>query len=404
MGNGGLSEPNGIGLGSMATSDMTRWACPPTDLNGDGEFDNIDPGIGRAGGSINWDCDPMGLATAINFKSDLNGDQLCIQRVGVSAFSKIPDDQGLLLSWIMDGNNRICDTSAAAPHILLRQVNPQPPVLKDFDDWDNLVYDFQTSVNFDHGVHLTESPDPEPDFVFINTFLGPEPALTMSGAVSGSIVTYTLQIKNNSTSPATNVVVSDVLPAQISAITCVASAGGVCGGSGNNRTVSFGAVAGGNTATVTFTGQLGCVPAGTTTTILNTSRITADSDRIGGNNIASASVSATVCSAGALPVSINQSVVTFNRPTGRYLQTVTLTNTGTVALADLAYAADYLPAGVAMFNGNGVTSATSPTGSPYKNLGAAIPAGGTVTLNLEFTRTGTPAITYVPRILGPGPR
>ena len=99
---------------------------------------------------------------------------------------------------------------------------------------------------------------------------------------------------------------------------------------------------------------------------------------------------------------IAQTGVTLNRVTGRYRQTVTLTNNGG-ALASAAYVTDGLPSGVAMYQPSGATSAAAPAGSPYKELGAT-GAGATTTLVLEFTRTGTPPIAYTPRVLAAGVR
>jgi hypothetical protein len=101
-------------------------------------------------------------------------------------------------------------------------------------------------------------------------------------------------------------------------------------------------------------------------------------------------------------ISVNATVVTFNRLTNLYSQTVKLTNNGS-ALTAAAYVADSLPAGVAMYQPSGYTSAALPAGSPYKEAGPIAP-GATVTLTVQFTRTGTPAITYTPRVMGPGPR
>jgi len=101
-------------------------------------------------------------------------------------------------------------------------------------------------------------------------------------------------------------------------------------------------------------------------------------------------------------MSVTRTVVTFNRGTGKYSQTVTVTNNGG-ALAAAAYVADGLPAGVAMTAPSGLTASTSPSGSPFKELGP-MGAGAQVTLIIEFTRTGTQAFTYNPRVLGAGPR
>jgi hypothetical protein len=100
--------------------------------------------------------------------------------------------------------------------------------------------------------------------------------------------------------------------------------------------------------------------------------------------------------------SITRTVVTLNRATGRYSQTVAITNNG-AALGSAAYVADGLPAGVAITSPDGFTFATVPAGSPYKELGAMSP-GATVTIGIEFTRTGTQAFTNSARVLGAGPR
>jgi uncharacterized repeat protein (TIGR01451 family) len=99
---------------------------------------------------------------------------------------------------------------------------------------------------------------------------------------------------------------------------------------------------------------------------------------------------------------VNASGITLSRATGRYSQTVTLTNSGET-LASAAYVLDSLPAGVAVYQPDGYTSAALPAGSPFQSTGAA-GAGASVTLTIQFTRIGTPAITYTARVLGPGPK
>jgi hypothetical protein len=101
-------------------------------------------------------------------------------------------------------------------------------------------------------------------------------------------------------------------------------------------------------------------------------------------------------------ITVSASVVTLSRATGRYSQTIKLTNNGS-ALSGAAYVADSLPSGVTMYQPDGYTSAQLPAGSPYKEIGA-IGSGASVTLTIQFSRTGTQAITYTPRIVGPGSR
>jgi uncharacterized repeat protein (TIGR01451 family) len=101
-------------------------------------------------------------------------------------------------------------------------------------------------------------------------------------------------------------------------------------------------------------------------------------------------------------VSVVKSAVTLNRITGSYNQTVKLTNNG-AALPAAAYVLDSLPSGVTVSSATGFTSAALPAGSPYVEAGP-IGANGTVTLTMQFTRTGTQAVAYTARVLGSGPR
>lgn len=101
-------------------------------------------------------------------------------------------------------------------------------------------------------------------------------------------------------------------------------------------------------------------------------------------------------------VAISLSLPAFNRATGRFSQTVTLTNNGP-ALASAAYVIDNLAAGYTVFSPAGLTSQAAPAGSPFVEIGG-IASGATVTFTVQFTRTGTPTLTYTPRVLGPGTR
>ena len=77
------------------------------------------------------------------------------------------------------------------------------------------------------------------------------PALPVT-VLPGQTLTYTIAVTNNSADPAANVVVSDPLPPQVTFVSCAATGGGVCGGSGANRTVTFAALAGNASATITL--------------------------------------------------------------------------------------------------------------------------------------------------------
>lgn len=74
----------------------------------------------------------------------------------------------------------------------------------------------------------------------------PDPVTT------GSNVTYTITVTNNGAADAQSVVVTDNLPGSVSFVSCSANNGGVCGGSGNNRTITFSSLASGGVSTITL--------------------------------------------------------------------------------------------------------------------------------------------------------
>jgi uncharacterized protein (TIGR03437 family) len=65
-------------------------------------------------------------------------------------------------------------------------------------------------------------------------------------------VTYTLTVANNGAAVAQSVTVTDNLPSSVTFVSCSSTDGGVCGGSGNNRTVTFASLASGASATITL--------------------------------------------------------------------------------------------------------------------------------------------------------
>lgn len=82
--------------------------------------------------------------------------------------------------------------------------------------------------------------------------------------INGSNVTYTITVVNNGAGAATPFTVLADLPAETSFVSCAATGGGVCGGAGNQRAVTFGSLAADEAATVTLTASLGCAVAGGT--------------------------------------------------------------------------------------------------------------------------------------------
>src|SRR5690606_6261653 len=72
----------------------------------------------------------------------------------------------------------------------------------------------------------------------------------------GQHVTFTVTVANLSTDPGTGVVVHDALPLGLEYVSCTATHGGVCAGTGNDRTVSFPLLNAGVTATMQIVAKM----------------------------------------------------------------------------------------------------------------------------------------------------
>jgi len=85
----------------------------------------------------------------------------------------------------------------------------------------------------------------------------------------------------------------------------------------------------------------------------------------------------------------------FNRATGKYSSTFSVTNTGSAALSGpFQVEFDGLPAGVTLSNASG-----SHAGAPYISVNAATLApGATVSFALSFSKTGTANISYTAKV------
>ena len=108
----------------------------------------------------------------------------------------------------------------------------------------------------------------------------------------GSNITYTIIVGNSGPDTANTVTVTDNLPATTTFVSCNSTGGGVCGGSGNNRTITFPAMGSGTSATITLVTKVNCGVANGTN-ISNTatvSSLTPDSNT--GNNSSMASATA----------------------------------------------------------------------------------------------------------------
>jgi uncharacterized repeat protein (TIGR01451 family) len=225
-----LTEAAGIGDGA----DNTFFTCP-----------NGTRAAGVGTGPIDWDCD--GNTTGVGIVSDVNGDALT-------------------------------------------------NVLAGFNDWANLKFDFQDTGSFEDGDHSQSARVVELDVPVFEQTIMPDLSITKIASpattVTGSNVTYTIILTNKRPAAATNVTVTDNLPASTAFVSCFSTAGGICGGVGNSRTVAFSSLPGGMSATITLVATVDCaVPDGAT--IVNTASVSSvppDADL--SNNSATAATTA----------------------------------------------------------------------------------------------------------------
>ncbi|MDQ6652871.1 MAG: lamin tail domain-containing protein [Acidobacteriota bacterium] len=106
----------------------------------------------------------------------------------------------------------------------------------------------------------------------------PDPVIT------GSDVTYTINVTNNGAGTAQSVEVSDNLPRTVTFVSCSSTGSGVCGGTGKNRTITFASLPSGASASITLVATANGADG---TTIANTATVTsATSDPNPNNNAA----------------------------------------------------------------------------------------------------------------------
>jgi hypothetical protein len=107
-----------------------------------------------------------------------------------------------------------------------------------------------------------------------------------------------------------------------------------------------------------------------------------------------------------LSMGVTFGAFTLNPITGRYVQTVTLTNnSGGTITGPISLVLDNLSANASLFNATGTTAVVLPAGSPYLDSATTLANGQSVGLTLQFTNPTNAAITYSARVLaGPGSR
>lgn len=127
------------------------------------------------------------------------------------------------------------------------------------------------------------------DPIFFNVCVAPTADLSVTKTASpdpvttGGDLTYTVTVTNNGPDPATSVTVTDNLPPETTFVSCSSTGGGVCGGSGNNRTVTFALLPSGASETITFVANVNCSVADGTV-ISNTATVSSSTPDPDPNN------------------------------------------------------------------------------------------------------------------------
>ena len=127
------------------------------------------------------------------------------------------------------------------------------------------------------------------DPIFFNVCVAPTADLSITKTASpdpvttGDDLTYTVTVTNNGPDPATSVTVTDNLPPETTFVSCSSTGGGVCGGSGNNRTVTFALLPSGASETITFVANVNCSVADGTV-ISNTATVSSSTPDPDPNN------------------------------------------------------------------------------------------------------------------------
>jgi len=225
-----LGEAAGIGDGT----DTAFWRCPNA---------SIRSAVGN--GPLDWNCDNDTLDIGVN--NDINGDGLTNTLTG-------------------------------------------------FDDWNSLLFDFQRTGSFADGDHSQSIKVIEADVDDFVQQIAPDLEITKTASpdpvLTGSNVTYSIAIRNKRPDAATSVLMTDLLPAGTSFVSCSATGGGVCGGLSNMRTVTFATIPGGATVNIQIVAVVTCSLANGT--VLNNSATvsSASIDADLSNNSANASTTA----------------------------------------------------------------------------------------------------------------
>ncbi|MGZ5482942.1 MAG: lamin tail domain-containing protein [Pyrinomonadaceae bacterium] len=232
----------------------------------------------------------------------------------------------------------------------------------------------------------TASPNPRNTSSPINDCTAADLEITKTDSPDpvnvGSNVTYTLTVTNHGPAAAQSVVVTDNLPANVTFVSCGLTGTGVCGGSGNNRTVTYTSIAAGGAETITLVATANG-PAGTQ--ISNTATVSSSTtDPNGANNSATATTDVNNPNFADLSITKSNSIDPV-APGNTLAYTVALTNNGP-DLAQSVVVTDNLPSDVTFVdcssNQGGVCG--GPPTAPTISF-ASLANGATATITIRVT-------------------
>ena len=181
-------------------------------------------------GAVNWNGDAVfqgatcAAPNTTNAVADTNNDGVCITfGTNNSQDSVLVGDDVATGSSLNDGPDRVCNTPVTTDDVQVVPVNStpiQPAVLKSFNDWGGIVYNFRDQPNFANGVASPVPDEPDADTLrrsreYLSLITAPDVQITKSGPATilpGQTVTWTTDVRNVGRGPALAVVLTDTSP------------------------------------------------------------------------------------------------------------------------------------------------------------------------------------------------
>ncbi|HEY7913475.1 MAG TPA: BACON domain-containing carbohydrate-binding protein, partial [Blastocatellia bacterium] len=191
---------------------------------------------------------------------------------------------------------------------------------------------------------------------------------------AGGDFSYEITVRNNGPDTALNVRVTDNLPAELSFVSCGTTGGGICAGTGNNRTVTFSSLAAGADARITIAARLVCTVANGAVIANSATASSPLGDPVAGNNTGQVSVTASNS-----PATIAPSSFAFARDGGEAFVSVTAPPCLWTAQSNDPWIT--FPFGSSGIGTGGIIVSVAPNSTGGARTGTATIAGRTLTIN-----------------------